>query len=175
MGVSGKSGISHSAITEFGSIEQEEPRGGRFGSGRPSPGLTPSSSRGRFAADDFEERDDFGGFGNRYRNRQDCIKKSETSTFYFTPQLEIVFQELRWWFWRSFSLPERSFWQRFWRFQLGEGVRSSENHVQYRFQIRKFLQKWMEQQRRPDPQEVGYQPWTNFRKHLPRSSFHYLI
>ncbi|XP_059079935.1 ADP-ribosylation factor GTPase-activating protein 2-like [Tigriopus californicus] len=68
MGVSGKSGVSHSAITEFGSIEQEEPHGGRFGGGRSSSGLTPTYTRQTFAREEVEERDDFGGFGNSWKS-----------------------------------------------------------------------------------------------------------
>ena len=68
MGVSGKSSaISHSAITEMSTIEQEEPRGGTRGGGfsggsRNSSGMFGGGgggSGGRFQ----DDSDDFGGFG----------------------------------------------------------------------------------------------------------------
>eukprot|EP00095_Tigriopus_kingsejongensis_P005205 maker-scaffold408_size180710-snap-gene-0.28 protein:Tk05205 transcript:maker-scaffold408_size180710-snap-gene-0.28-mRNA-1 annotation:"adp-ribosylation factor gtpase-activating protein 2" len=62
MGVSGKSsGISHSAITGMSSIEQEEPRGGRFGGDRGSTMASSSKSQ-------YGEEDDFRGFGNSWKN-----------------------------------------------------------------------------------------------------------
>lgn len=56
MGVGAKSaGISHSAITEMNTIEQEEPRSGGMASGR--------SGRSRRDFDDEDDFDSFGGFG----------------------------------------------------------------------------------------------------------------
>ena len=57
MGVAKSSGISHSALTEMNTIEQEEPKSGRGGGS--NWGVADRSSRGRDEDDDY---DSFGGF-----------------------------------------------------------------------------------------------------------------
>ena len=67
MGVSGKSAaISHSAITEMSTIEQEEPRGGSrgfSGGSRNSSGMFGGGGGGGSGGRFQDDSDDFGGFG----------------------------------------------------------------------------------------------------------------